>query len=52
MMVMMNYEMVIIVAVMIFATVMIGEDGEHGLHLDELVVVLKIEMVRYDKSVQ
>ena len=36
MMVMMNYEMVIMVAVMILATVMIDVDGEHGLHLDAL----------------
>ena len=51
MMVMMNNEMVIMVAVMILASVMIGEDGEDGLHLDALVVVLMIEMVKDDKSV-
>ena len=51
MMVMMNNEMVIMVAVMILASVMIGEDGEDGLHLDALVVMLMIEMVKDDKSV-
>ena len=52
MMVMMNNEMVIMVAVMILASVMIGVDGEHDLHLDALVVMLMIEMVKDDKSVQ
>ena len=51
MMAMMNNEMVIMVAVMILASVMIGEDGEDGLHLDALVVMLMIEMVKDDKSV-
>ena len=51
MMVMMNNEMVIMVAVMILASVKIGVDGKDGLHLDALVVMLMIEMVKDDKSV-
>ena len=42
----------VMVAVMILATVMIDVDGNHGVHFAVLVVVLMIEMVKDDKSVQ